>query len=935
MLSVFLYFTSIATYATTTNQTILLTPEKSLLTKTLVTLGVPFSSGQLKDIRSFRLYNEKGEEVPIFAKATMYWHWKQAPNNTIRAIKVQFYLDKGSDVKTYSFTFDSHRNQSSDLSEKPYDMGTQISDNPNKSGMRAPIVIPIINTSWLEQSQIIPPFIGMNNDNQMTFWNKQFAWGRELDFTQNNLANWLFDRVSALYKGCMRGSNVDCYREAFLSYRFWNKHIRREGGLSNCRGGLDIDSNPKRACDNKYVYIEPIKVHVALTGDDALHDDQLVKDMSELVYDNSWQGASYDLYDKENEVFTERHTGLSLLTLINGYELVNDETILSYVNQHIESLYQHQNNNPDGLSPDGSFRHSWARHEGLSYPGDGSFDDRRFSPWMMENISDALWQAYHVIKDNRIPEMLRFSGEALDMWGFANSKGYINRFGADLHSLPKGESWRRGCNKGDLILYSASSKANSEALIATQRSEGWYSDSHTSEAIFSLAVAYYFETNVDKAKALKKRITNLHDNFLKNCGGGLSYTKRAFNWSNRSNYWGTYLWVLSQKGEDFPIADPSTGSGGGTPVGSEPIKEPLREYSSNYLDKFEGRVRDEWASNQQWFVINNSLQAKGYSLFLLGDSIDPGNDYRIEVNLSLNDETISDKTIVFGNENDSFYTARVVAGEYGKVYLYKHTSKWDMSGKVIASQSISPISSKNHKLVVVVNDKNVKIYLNDYLQIDFNNDVSFTGKGSGIFAQGNLATVNDFLLEYETDNGGPNTDEGSTNVYLNSLFFDFNSLDISFWQDSDWDINNQHFNINKSGQLILKNTVDLGNRYSIEADFEANENGRYGINILFNNSVNEYYTARIYSGQWGGVYLYKHTSVWDIGGKPAAKKLTSLLDSYYRLKVVNKGRLVDVYLNDELLLSHELESEIIGKNVGLHTLGNITDVSINSLTINY
>ena len=91
MLSVFLYFASIATYAvTTTNQTILLTPEKPLLTKTLVTLGVPFAPGQLKNISSFRLYNEKGEDVPIFTKATMYWHWKEAPKNTIRAVKVQF-----------------------------------------------------------------------------------------------------------------------------------------------------------------------------------------------------------------------------------------------------------------------------------------------------------------------------------------------------------------------------------------------------------------------------------------------------------------------------------------------------------------------------------------------------------------------------------------------------------------------------------------------------------------------------------------------------------------------------------------------------------------------------------------------------------------------------------------------------------------------------
>tara|TARA_B110000211_G_scaffold234792_1_gene306308 strand:+ start:5316 stop:8150 length:2835 start_codon:yes stop_codon:yes gene_type:complete len=931
ILAVILYFQPVPTYAVElTDQTILLTPETPLITKTLVTLGIPFAPGQLKDISQLRIYDEVGDDVAIFTKPTLYWHWKKKPNNTIRAVKVQFYLNKGSEVTTYSFTYNSSRNLNSDLNERLYDIGTQVSDNPNKAGMRSPFVIPIVKTAWLEQSQIIPPFKGMNNDNQMIFWDKQFSWGRELDFTRNIIANWLFDRVSALYKGCMRTSEVDCYREAFLSYRFWNKHIKRSGDLSSCRGGLDIDSSPRRACDNKYVYIEPIKIHVALTGDDSLHDDQLIKDMSELVYDNSWQGSSYDLYDKEDEVFTERHTGLSLLTLINGYELVSDSTILSYVNKHIESLYQHQNNNPDGLSPDGSFRHSWRRHEGNTYLGNGNFDDRRFSPWMMENITDALWQAHFIIEDKRIPEMIRFSGEALELWGFANSQGYIDKFGSDLHSLPNGESWRRGCNKnGDVILYSGSSKASSEALIATQRSNGWYSDSHTSEAIFTLAVAYYFEKNIDKANALKKRITKLHDTFLKNCGGGLSYTKRAFNWSNRSNYWGTYLWVLSEKGEELPTSD----FDGSIPDNSNTvIKEPLREYTYSYFDEFEGYYQADWLQNNQWFIINNGLQAEGYSLLALGDNIDAGNDYRIELNLTLSDNNMSDKSILFGNQTDTFYTARFITGVYGGVYLYKHFSKWDMSGKVIASKLVNLSSLQSFKLVTVVKSKNVKVYLNDILQINFTNNIPFTGRGNGVFSQGGSAIVDSFLLGYEVKNIN---DDGLGDVYSESMSFDFFMLDIDFWQENDWIIDNQNINIVKSGQLLLKDIVDLGSHYSIEGNFGANNNGQYGINILFNNSINEYYTARIYPGQWGGVYLYKHVSVWDVGGKTIARNLSPLLDSSYILKVITKDKLVYIYLNDELLITHEFDNVVIGKNMGLHTLGNITDVNIHDITISY
>jgi hypothetical protein len=745
MLCVLVYLTSVSVSAIeSSNQTILLTPEKPLNGRTLITLGIPFAPGQLKNTNLFRIYNEKGDEVSIFIKPTLNWHWKERPNNTIRAVKVQFYIDKGSHARTYSFTFNSRRGFSSDLNERPNNLSTRISDDPIKAGMRSPIVISTLNTQWLEQSQIIPPFKGMNNDYQKNFWDTQFSWGRELDFTKKNIANWLYDRVSSIYKGCMRTSNVGCYREAFLSYRFWNKHIQRKGGFRSCRGGLAISHKPKKSCDNKYVYLEAIKIHVALTGDDGLHNDDLIRDMAELVYNNRWQGASYDLYDEEDEFFTERHTGLSLLTLINGYELVNDKTILKYINKHVESLYQHQIHNPDGLIPDGSFRHSWSRHEGRRYLGSGNLDDRRFSPWMMENIVDGLWQTYHILGDKRIPEMLRYAGEALEQWGFANSSGYINKFGKNLHELPNGSSWKNNCNGGDILLYSASSTANSSYLIAEQNSGGWYSDSHTQEAIFSLAVAYYFENNIVKSKALQKRITNLYNNFIKNCAGSLSKTKRAFNWSNRSNYWGTYLWVLSQKGEELPTEGFSIEAKNTI---SESVQEPFKEYRYHFSEHFENMYQDKWLQNEQWFVINNTIQAKGYSLFILDPVVDAGDEYRIEVNLAPGNTPKLDKAILFGNEKNVFYTARVVTGRFGAIYLYKHSSKWDMGGKVIASKPVTPLGDNNYKLVTVINNKNVKVYLNGNLYINFNNEVPFTGKNIGLFSQGKQAFVDYFLLE--------------------------------------------------------------------------------------------------------------------------------------------------------------------------------------------
>jgi len=917
------------------NQQISLIPEETLTENTLVTVGIPFAPGQLSTTNNLRIYNEQGEDVAIFVKPTLFWHWKPVNENTIRAVKVQFYLAQGSEEKNYSFSFDSPRNLTSDLSEIDYNLGTKVSTDPLKANMRHPIVFSIVDTVWLEQSQIIPPFIGINTDNHEEFWEKEFEWGSKLDFTQRNIAHWLFDRVTALYKNCMRTSDSECYKEAFLSYQFWNTNIRREGGLLECRGGLDISSVVNKACDNKYIYTEPFKIHLALTGDDSSYSEQLVRDMAELVYNNNWQGASYDLYDQENEVFTERHTGLTLLTLVNAYELVGGQEILTRINEHIESLYQHQNNNPDGLASDGTFRHSWTQHEGATYPGDGTMDDRRFSPWMTENIMDALWQSHFIVGDSRISEMIRYAGEGLNNWGFANSQGYIDKFGTDLHSVIGGQSWRLSCNRGgDLVLYSGSATASSDALIHTQNGDGWYSDTHIPETIFSLAVAYYFETDPVKAQLLKNRLTGFDEKFIKNCGGQLFRTKRAFNWSNRSNYWGTYLWVLEQKGEALPIvteADeyyPPNPSPTEPEPEEEPVPEELINYVNTFTDVFDDTLSDAWQLNAQWLLAEMGLQSnEGYNRFLLDESIDAGEQYRVEMNIILDESHTSDKHIILGNETDTFYTVRMKAGQFGGVYLYKHIASWDNGGQVLASKTRGNLLSDTYKLVAVVNGSNIKVYLDNDLQFEFDNESIFTGVNNGIFAQGSSAVIDSFLIEYERVAEGPSFD--------NTLLFDFTTLDTELWQESSWIVNAQTVTTTTASLLVLEETIDLGNSYVLDASMDMNTESRYGINLLFNNTNDEFYTARIYSGPWGGVYLYKHSSIWDLGGTPVETQLMPMLADTYNFKVIAQGTTANIYVNDELVITYEFDEPITGQNVGLHSLGNISNLGFDELTISY
>jgi len=741
----FLFIFSFNTHANQDNKTIHLFPTTEFNSRTLVSMGIPFAPGQLNDTRNLRLFNEVNEEVQVFVKPTLFWHWKPSGKNTIRAVKIQFYVDNAIEHKAYKFTLDTDRDVTFDLEEQEYALGIQTSSNPLKASMQYPKITTVINSDWLAQSQIIPPFIAMQNDYQQSFWQSQFNWAKELDFTNMNLANWLFDRVSALYKGCMRNASVECYQEAFLSFRFWINHIDREGGVNGCQGGLAISSKEQKACDTKYVYIEPIKIHLALTGDDTLFDENLVNDMATLSRENFYyQPNTADPYNTQNEPFTERAAGISLLAQISAFEILGDESILDDIERRIETLYQHQLNNPDGLNPDGSFRHAWSRHEGANYPGDDNFDDRRFSPWMSENIIDALWHSYHIINDERIGEILRFTSEAIEEWGFADSNGYIEKFGSSLHDMPNGASWKSSCNKnGSIVLYSGSSTADSKALIKTQNNDGWYSDSHNPEIILALAVGYYFETDINKANKLRSRILSIRDNYLNSECGKNKSTKRMFNWNNRSNYWGTYLWVLNQKGETDTYESPSAEEGS-----DESVTIPEFTYNKELSDDFNQPLSQFWLKNTYWKLENNTLVSTHSGQLLIEQLPNINGPYAISLDLNTTENFKIGKSIVFSGNGSEFFTARIRGGTWGGVYIYHHIAPWDLGGRLLSSKNLETLYAPVYRLKVIVNSSNAKVYIDNILQLDFTHEFPFENNALGVFTQGVLSSADNFSFKY-------------------------------------------------------------------------------------------------------------------------------------------------------------------------------------------
>ena len=350
---------------------------------------------------------------------------------------------------------------------------------------------------------------------------------------------WLFDRTSTLYKLYVRSGRIDYLRAAVASYRFYMSHLHRDGpafhiGLhphSECLGGWAFAK--VKPCDVKYVYVEPILLALALSGDDSQHDATLVGQMIGVWDSGGWSGIA-GAYEKVDQVFTERHIGLGLLEVVSAYELTGDDYYRQDIDRRIGRLYKHQNENPDGLPADGSWRHSWQQHEGDPY--DAATDVRGASPWMSENIVDGLWHAWLVTADARIPIMLTAFGRYLERYGWIDTAVWVK----------PDRDWRHPCSgaDGQIAWYWSSSSARPEQLGKIQDSEGWYSDFHTVELGLAVALARYFETDPAQRALFDSRLKRIAHSYAPACAK-IASTARRFNWNNRGA--GVVQWLKGRQ----------------------------------------------------------------------------------------------------------------------------------------------------------------------------------------------------------------------------------------------------------------------------------------------------------------------------------------------------------------------------------------------------
>jgi hypothetical protein len=478
----------------------------------LVNAGIPFPPGLLSDPDRVRLFDERGTEIDAAVRTTLRWHWK---DGSARAIHLQFELDVPPQGRSLWFEIATTRADRPPL--RPYVEG--LVDGPE--GVRIPAAIAVLSPQWLSSSLLAGPMLASNEKSAYdSFVATQFDWAKSLP-SRDPIA-WLFDRTTTLFKLYLRTGATEHLLAAITSYRFYMSRVKRDGtpGYPQCAGGWAFDTVD--ACDSKFVYIQPVLYALALTGDDSLHDDSTIRKMVGAWDTGGWNEPAGP-YTRVEQAFTERQAGLGLLAMVAAWELTGDPEHRHRVDQRIQWLYEHQTRNPDGLGNDGSWRHSWQRHEGSSY--DARSDVRGASPWMSENIIDGLWHAWLVTNDGRAGAMIQAFGWYLENHGWIDAPTFARA----------GHTWRHPCSgsSGQIGWYWSSAHAAEASLIAIQDSEGWYSDAHNVELMFVVAAARYFEPDPERRRRYADRLAALSSSLSRDCAG-IAQPARRFNWNNRS-----------------------------------------------------------------------------------------------------------------------------------------------------------------------------------------------------------------------------------------------------------------------------------------------------------------------------------------------------------------------------------------------------------------
>jgi hypothetical protein len=462
----------------------------------LVNIGVPFAPGLVFDVGRIRIETDRGTTVPAAVRVLERWRPRPGAGSTeesVRAAQIQFKLDFASN--------------------RPIGVQLVISDRPasvsddfvpvratllDPDGLKGPRVVARLNPDWLCASEIVglqtPAHLSGAFGGYDRFVERSFPGSlRYLD--SDVYHHWLFDRTSTYYTQYVRSGERRYLQAASHCASF----VRLHTDMASPDAGTFVPKGP----DVKYVYPRAMHIHYVLTGDErAIEAGKAMARFCLQRWDPWYRPDQYVQPplgvdpEKDRKFWSTRHEAYGLLGVLHGWEMTGDEVYWRRIIEYLDALAAHQAQPPDGRPADGSWRQNWALYD----PNETLLAGGA-SPWMTAILLSALFHAWRVTGDDRVPGMIT-------RWcGFLDRKGFI----------PDG-------SRAHYIVDCVGEHHVDEA----PGPQGQGMERHSTELAYSFAMGYFLSKDSDERSRFRQRFDRLFEIAQKI---DANKPERCYNWA--------------------------------------------------------------------------------------------------------------------------------------------------------------------------------------------------------------------------------------------------------------------------------------------------------------------------------------------------------------------------------------------------------------------
>ncbi|HWB74084.1 MAG TPA: FG-GAP-like repeat-containing protein [Nannocystaceae bacterium] len=243
-----------------------------------------------------------------------------------------------------------------------------------------PRVWAILPAEWTSGSGVVGPILPASQFEATPAG----AWLSLCDYAANGTdvflpqagdsAPWLFDRVTALYRGYAITGDAGVLRSAYGEAGLY--------GMTATGEGADVMIPiPGVADDVKYHYTQGVAMHYLLTGDDRFRER--AEDIGDRMA-TLWPSPGYDGGD---DFWTERHAGFGLLAYM-GAAMVSDDDAATYMQLADEAVTAY-------LELMATYPADWTDEDArcFAHTAEAHGEDFGFwgcSPWMSAIVADGL-----------------------------------------------------------------------------------------------------------------------------------------------------------------------------------------------------------------------------------------------------------------------------------------------------------------------------------------------------------------------------------------------------------------------------------------------------------------------------------------------------------------------------------------------------------------